>query len=501
MIFKKTQAFFKFLILSLLLSSCYYCADPSWKGDVAPCYNTKWIPPAPITEAETGMMAAEKCGPWDVAELLEMALRNNPDTRKAWEDARIAAYTWEASKAPMFPSIDFQESLQINKQNFGSRAIANIAGLTSAGGSAGTALASLGLAGGNTSTDTVTNGPGIGFNELLIRNLSASWLMIDFGGRLSSIESAHHALFSANWIHNREIQNVMLQVLMAYYSYINNKALIASTLVTLKDAEETLKSAELQFESGINTIVDVLQAKSSYVNIQLVLQQYYGQLEIAHGQLAKAIGLHANADFNVVDLPEDLPLEKISENVDELIAVARLERPDLASAQSYVQQKNYDVVTAYSAGMPTVTANAIYDVVRNIHESSLNSRFYSGMVTLNFPVFSGFLYMNQYRAAKESLESAYAVLQSTEAQVYLDVVTSYNTYKTAVETLTYAKELLNYTQKAFDGALASYQNGVGTILDVLNAQFNLANARTQVIQARTQWLVSLANISYATGTL
>lgn len=318
---------------------------------------------------------------------------------------------------------------------------------------------------------------------------------------MASIEAAREALFNADWTHNRQVQTVMLNVLTSYYQHLEAKALLAARELDLKEAKENLESAQEQFDAGVVTIVDVLQAKSSYVNIQFQMEQLRGQNITTLGKLATAMGMPANAHFEVAELPEDLQMEKVHKDIDELIATARAERPDLAAAEANWKAQEANARVAWSAGMPILTADGLMQNSNNITFCNSNSRYYSGSIILNVPIFSGFYYVNQTRSARAHAAAAYAEWKSQEDNALLEVVGSYADFTTAAQQIKFADENYFYAKQAYEAALANYRFGVNTILDVLSAEAALSNARAQRIQSRTFWIISLTNIAYATGTL
>lgn len=437
-----------------------------------------------------GEEEVQKKDPMKAVELIDIALRNNPDTRKTWADARAAAFGLEIAKAPLYPVLTYNQTLDLTAtlQN------------SSTGNDSVTDIATMN-GGASVSQTDITSGPNGQFDQLAIGTLSMTYLLLDFGGRMSAIESARQALYAANWLHNQRIQDVIHDVLTTLNDHLAAKALLVSAQTSLKEAQENLDLAQGQFDAGVKTIVDVLQAKSNLVNVQLNVEQISGDVKTTLGQLAKAIGLPANTEFRTQDLPDELKLDDLTQSLQELVDKAKIDRPDLASAEAFYLQKEADLWTAWSAGMPTLSVDAEIQKNKTIHSSTLNTTFLNGALMLNVPIFSGFLYVNQVRQARENIESAYAAMQSREAQILLDVVTAYYSYKTALETVRYSDEYLKYAQEAYEAAFASYQFGVGIFLDVLTAQNTLAQARARKIQARTQLLRALANIAYSTGAL
>jgi outer membrane protein TolC len=457
--------------------------------------------PTPEEEVEAEEEMLKDNQPWHVDNLIDVALRNNPDTRVTWQNARSAAFLWRASRSTLYPTVNLSEQLLFQKITGagigGGIGAANATGIVNTGDANNNIIVG---GGGTGSVSNATSSNSV-YNQWLITTISLSYLMLDFGGRMASIEAARQALFNADWTHNRQVQTVILNVLTFYYKHLEARALLSARALDLKEAKENMESAQEQFDAGVVTIVDVLQARSAYVNIQYQMEQLRGQTKTTLGQLATAMGMPANAQFEVVPLPEDLQVDKVHKDIDELIATAKSQRPDLAAAEANWKALEADVTVAWSAGMPTLMANSLMQNTDNINTSFQDSRYYSGSIILNVPIFSGFYYVNQTRSARANAAAAFAKWKSQEDNALLEVVISYADFSTAVQQIKFADENYTFASQAYEAALANYKFGVNTILDVLSAEAALSNARAQKIQSRTFWIISLTNIAYAIGTL
>jgi len=467
--------------------------DPCIDGTAACLREDKWEGPIIAEEALNVLdeFDPRECGPLGSAQLINLALQNNPTTYRTWADARAAAFNWKATQSQLYPTVSWQTQLQFEVQKFKEQGVEGIDG-TGAGGAGGGAgiISPTGF--------SVSSQP---YNQLVIHDLFINFLLLDFGGRAASIDAAAHALYVANWTHNRSLEDVVINVLRAYYTYLEQQGLYEAQKKNVEDARKTYESANAQYEAGVRSIVDMLQTRASYVNALSLLETTWGNLKTAMGGLAAAIGLPADYTFEVQLLPENLPIDEVKESIEDLMQLAKDARPDLAAAYAFYRQRQAELAVVRSNGLPTVTANVDYEWANNIHFPIQNSVFRTGTVSLNVPIFSGFLYVNQERQAKALIESAYAQMQITESNVYLDVITAYYALKTAAETVKYSTEFLSFAQKAYDATLAGYQAGVNSITDLLNSQLTLANARAQYIVSRSQWVTSLANLSYATGNI
>lgn len=516
----------------LLLDGC--CPwDPTKHGETAPCPEIYWTgkhdricPCTNDIDVDEDLKASEESMQREnveIVDLIDTALLNNPTTQVAWANARAAAYGVEIAKSALYPSVDLVEQLEYNYNDYddglppslaaAAAATKSTTGTTTGTGTTGTtttvasnssrALATTTTAVTTSTTTTVFGSTNIlpGAETDIISNISISYLLLDFGGRSANIEAAKQALYSSNWIYNRQVQQVLINVLEAYYNYTGTEALLTARYDDLKNSQANYDSALHQFEAGVKNRLDVLQAKSNLISIELAIVQLIGQKDVAYGALANALGFPSNAVFNIPKLAEEIGTDVIKENVDALVKLAWERRPDLAAAYAQHMQAKEEVIVARSAGMPTLSTFWNLQEFNDFNNPSFNNHTIQGSLVVSAPLFSGFLYMNQERQAKEFVRAACANLRNVQLNISQDVITSYFNFKTAVKSLVYAKENLENTEEAYKAAYSTYREGISTILDLLLAQQNLSDARAQVIQARTAWAIALSNISFAVGII
>lgn len=505
----KTGFIFKIFFLGLstlgVLQGCSFFSDPACMGDAPKSNNQPWQPPYKINREE--YYCEEELPediPVSVAELIDYGLRNNPQTKSTWNTARANAFTLYANYNTFYPHINATEEIELVKSHFNS-------GTGGAGlrGAAATNLVNGANAFNNVNNVNSTGGVGGGivagtgavYNQFLISDLSVSYIMLDFGGRQANVEAARQTLYSANWTHNRTLQTVILNILQAYYNYAAAQATVEAQRENLRDATKNLESAKGMYEAGVARLVDYLLARSNFVNAELLLEQAYNNANTTMGQLATAIGIPANKTFKVAPIPEHLPEVNIEKDMAVLLEEAKEFRPDLAASYANYLSALEQITIQYSSGLPVISAFGDYERINFIHDPINNGYVSSAGIAASAPLFDGFLARNLTKSARAQAAAAYATYKNNEDQAFLDVVTSYYSFKTAIETVRYSKEYLQYAQESYNVAYYGYREGVSTLLDLLTATGSLANARTSYIQSRTQYLTSIASIAYATGTL
>jgi outer membrane protein len=500
--------------MAIVLSGC--CEWPDLAPDPVCCNQTPpepsffWVPNqfcpmirCEMDEEDVGALAHKKL---EVVDLIDMALRNNPTTQVTWANARAAAFNVGMARSRLYPTVDLQETLIYQEFRLDDEVVMPAAAVAAAAEAdiqtnvlpAGlSALRQVSPAAGASTVGAL----GPGSNVILNSELAVSYLLLDFGGRCATIKAAREALYASDWLHNRQMQQVIVSVLRSYYSYQGLIDLLKARYSDLDNAKANLNAAQLLFDAGIKTKLDVLQAQSDLVNIELDIVNLQGQSQVTLGTLITNIGFPGNSSLDIAHLPEDVSLTHISENIDQLIATGLEQRPDLAAVYANHEQRRAEVTIARSAGLPTLSANFTADSNIYFQNPSFNNRIYTGSLALNIPLFSGFYYINQTRRAQELLRGVAAEIKGRELGVILDVITSYYDFKTAVESFNFSEKYLIYSQEAYEAALLSYRGGVGTILDLLSAQRTLANAKAKRVQARTNWLIALANVAFSTGIL
>ncbi len=395
-----------------------------------------------------------------LAQIVDIALANNPATRKAWLAAREAQANLGSAQSAWYPEIDLNAPLSRTQ---------------------------------NTSANSVSR------QTSFAPALSLSYLLFDFGGREATVEGARQTLIASDYLHNQAIQDVVLRVEEAYYNYLDSKALLSAQEATIKERQTQLDAANARHDAGVATIADVLQARTAFSQAELTRESIEGNLRTIEGSLATSMGLPATAHFNLGSLPLDVPSQQVSQHVEDLITQAVSTRPDLAAARAEGERARIHVRVVRAGYLPSLSLTS--SLGRSFYNGGFQATPYSAGVSLRFPLFTGGRNTYDVRAAELESQIAAENVRSVEQNVNLQVWTSYFTLQTATQRLGTARDLLASAQESADVAQSRYRAGVGSILDLLTAESALENARAQEVQARADWFVAVAQLAHDTGSL
>jgi outer membrane protein TolC len=464
------------LLGALAAAACTHAPLPRIDGAPAapPSSSEPWRAPrnAVPPEPRPGEGGAAVALPPDIAprgqalmlgDVVDVALRNNPQTQLSWAQARAGAATYGAASAVYLPTVDGSANAAYSQTTIGQ---------------------TLG---------------GVGTRRSITPAVNLSYLLFDFGGRSGSVAAARAAAVALDLIHNATLQGIALQVEGAYFSYQAQRALLGAAQLSVAEADTNLNSARQRNRAGVATIADVLQAETLLAQAQLDLETAQGNVQIARGALAVAMGLPANAPYDVAPVNDSIAVAFAAADVDTLINRALENRPDLAAARVQIQQAQAEVRVARSALFPSLSLGSSFS---HPYSSQRNASGYTFGVTLGvaIPIFNLARPYN-VMAARAQVDASAARASLLRTEVAQQVFTSYYQLRTAAQRTRTTDVLLASATRSEAAARARYRAGVGTILDLITAQTALASARAQQAQSRWIWSTALAQLSHDVGVL
>jgi outer membrane protein len=401
-----------------------------------------------------------------LGEAIDVALRNNPITRTSWLLTQAAAADVGSRRSAYYPAVE-----------------ADFSGLRQQQSSSGGSVTTLSTA--------------------YTPSANLTWLLLDLGGRGADVEEAKRRLWAANYGHDAVMNDLMLGVAQAYYSYQGARALLVAQDASLKQARENYAAAEERHRAGVATIADVLQARTVLSQQKLAYDQVSGQIQTFRGQLATTLGVPVNLPVDAADLPEDVREDASVASVDRLIAEAEKSRPELAAARARAQAAHAHVTSVRSSGLPTLSAAAFAG--RNFYDYAGETVPYTDSYSLGFllrvPVFTGLKTLYDTRSAEAQARAADAGAETYAQQVVFQVWNSYYGVQTAAQQVRASKDLLASAKESAEVARGRYREGVGSILDLLTAESALANALAQDVRSRAGFLLAVAQLAHDTGTV
>ena len=449
-----------------------------------------WTPPKSIKAMDLSDQPPDlpkQEEPYSLGELIDIALRNNVQTKITWAQARSAAATYGQSQSQFFPAF----SGSFSHTRFREATLTTI--------------------GSGSSSDTLDSGSvdaaPPAFNAVFDTYysqwgpvLSVSYLIYDFGTLRATSESARQALYNADWTHNDAILTLLQTIMTDYYNYLYQKQLLLADVANVETAQLTLDASQTGFNFGVRDISDVLQSKTQLLQNQTTWAAQQQNVETAYTTMLNDMGLPANMRLKTQNLPTDLPKNDIIPSIETLISVALQNRPDLLAAEANLRSKEQSLRAAKSQFLPQFNYNL--DLGKNYYNGGVHDQYnFTSVFSVSMPLFQGFFYRNAIKIAEANRKAAEEQVYQSELSMIQEITSDHYNVKIAFETLQFATAYLAAAEEQYVVALSQYKQGTNTILDVVSAQSSLVDARAQQASAIQQWYTSLANLAYATGLL
>jgi outer membrane protein TolC len=415
---------------------------------------------------------------YELAELIDIAQRTNPDTRIAWERAREAAIAGGMAEAAYAPMLSAKAA----------------AGFQHVSSPLPKTLAPEGF----TVADT----------QAFLPSLTLKWLLFDFGGKQAAADAARESLAAANFGFNATHERIVFGVTRAYYTLNAVQGRTDVARASLEQAQTLQAAAESRRARGLATLPEVLQAREQTARAAYELQEALAAETDARMALLEAMGVRPTAPLRVAGLAgRELPASTEA-TADKLADRALAQRPDLLARVAVVRAREAEVRKAQAEFYPRIVLAG--DLGQNIGRvrtdgipgwSRVNEPAYGAALAIELPLFDGGLRRDRVDAARAQHRIAEEELELARDQAVRQVVKAYEDFKVALSRREAAIALLTAAQESYAASIDSYRNGVATFVDVTNAQTALTKARTADTETRSNSFTVAAALAFSTGDL
>jgi outer membrane protein TolC len=219
-----------------------------------------------------------------IADLLKLAIDNRPEL-KQYEELRLAAKkAITVAAAPLLPQINFTGNLYaINNKAFGSSGSSGAAGMAGTGGT-----------GASGSAAAVTSSPSSsgGLSPIFVFGLRANWNFNNLGVRdYTNVQAARATARQSHLQATKELTDVIEQVRNSYLASLSSEKKIEEATNEVSSSYEALRLAQLRFQNGLGTNLDIIQAQRDYTQALIDKAQAIINYNIDQAQLLHDIGL------------------------------------------------------------------------------------------------------------------------------------------------------------------------------------------------------------------
>ncbi len=451
--------------LLLALTICGLTCISSGAADLPGAINRKVV--APNSSSPAGVTP----GALDLKEALRLAWKANPNLQISRLQALIAGEQVVRARSGLLPQINSQVSQTIydNPLKFQFK-----------GG---------GLGGGGGAAFPQTN------RNFWSSQTSVNQLLFDFWGTPSKYQAAilGHKASLLDTAQTRD--DVFLTVAQGYFKTLRAKKLVEVANQTVFDLKQHLKIAQDQYEFGVVTFNDVLQAKVSLADAEqnlIVAQTDYVNIRSA---LNKVLMLPVTAptvlkDENVVLTPWALS---------EATEAALGHRSDLKASADRIHQQEKTVTETRAQYFPKFYAQAGH--FYQVNDSLLHDNQWFAIFAMNWNIFSGLDTKAAVSQAKLKVEQLQEQHKDLNEQVRLDVQNAYLKVKETADRIKATETAVTQGAENLRLNEERYKESIGTATDVIDAETLVTRTRVNYWTAVYDHQMAKSQMLWAIGAI
>ena len=393
-----------------------------------------------------------------------LAIKNNPALTAAQFNAQAAAQQPIEARSALLPTV------------FGSA--------TGVGADPGSRLAAGAL-----------NNP-IVYNRLAA-GITVSQLITDFGRTRNLTAAARYNAQAQDQVTQSVDANIVLLTDRAYFAVLRAQSVLTVSQQTVNARQLVSDQVTELARNRLKSDLDVSFANVNLAQARIQLSAAQNDIKAAKAQLATALGMPQQQDFNLADQPMPGPVDATAARY---IQQAIQLRPELAQLRLQVNAAERTAQAEKDLSLPTLGAIGTAGYVP-AGDSQVPGHYGAAGVNLNIPILNGGLFKARRTEAELRLAAARKNVEDLQNRVTRDVETAWLDAQTAYEQVGLTAQLLTQAQRALDLAQGRYDLGLGSIVELSQAQLNLTAAQIANASAKYDYDAQNSFLSYQSGVL
>jgi outer membrane protein len=295
------------------------------------------------------------------------------------------------------------------------------------------------------------------------------------------------------------VNRVSMDVRLAFYDVLLNRAKIRVREQSVRVYEEELKSQRERFETGTVGSLNVSRAEVALANEQPELIDAQTRLQNSELRLGQLIGVDASGKPFSAQAAGQLQYAPKHPDISECLVYADASRPEIRARQIDVDIETRQLVLDRSASRPRVEAFAGYEAYSE-RDPAVGPEFNHGFIiglNATWHIFDGFATRGRLQATSARRDAALYALEAAKLSVASDVRSAFLDLQQADRVLQSETRNVQNADEALEIAKGNLGAGLGTQLDVLQAASDVTRTRTTRLGAIYLHNVALARLARA----
>jgi outer membrane protein TolC len=310
-----------------------------------------------------------------------------------------------------------------------------------------------------------------------------------------------------------QLMGILLDVEAAYWNLVAADVRIQAVSEALDAARENLRIATRRFEEGKEKRVIVSLASSAVTSRQADLVAARLQLVQTSDLLKRLLHdpelpLKEPTVLEAVELPVTTPIPVGPEVLQASMVAAMQHRPEVQQTDARLSQADVHERVADNGRLPQLdlaagyTLNGLRQKLDRAIDEEFTTNFYDWSVGMQFSVPIGNrARLSAYERSQLERSRALHERENTQQQILLEVSDAVRSLAAAEESVLATRAARQAAEQTLHDEQAFVEAGVALAKDLLDAQRDLADAKVREIQTMVSYMIGLAALERAKGTL
>ncbi len=320
----------------------------------------------------------------------------------------------------------------------------------------------------------------------------ADQLVWDFWRTQNLVKARKANLKSSEFDREGTREDVILNTKVAYYTALAQRRIVEAMEKMVVQNEKILEQTESFFKAGRKSKLDITKANVNLGNAKLNLITAKNSLETAKIDLARAMGIKGDFNYEFEDM---LEYKRVFVDPKEAINKALELNPQLKSLRAQEVATKAELSASKGAFFPTVFGRVAY---RFAGAGATGPNFIAG-AGIRLSIFQGFSNLSGLNESRANLERSQAKIESMEGEITSEVKQMYMDLKFAEESVEVTETSEMSAEENSELARERIRLGTGSEVELSEAQALLASTSANHIQAIYNYKIAVARLERAIG--
>ncbi|HKR53079.1 MAG TPA: TolC family protein [Chthoniobacterales bacterium] len=301
----------------------------------------------------------------------------------------------------------------------------------------------------------------------------------------SQVAIARLNIEKQDYLFQEVVNRVAMDVRVAFYELLLNRAKIRVREDSVRVLEEELKAQQERLKAGTVGGLNVERAQVALANERPELIDAQTQLKNSYLRLAELMGMNVTAGAPSFEAAGQLEYHQRYVDLNECLARADANRPEIKARQKDIEIEDKQYALDQSELRPHIGVFSAYEIY-NERDPEVGKEFNHGYlvgISGTWHVFDGFATKGRLQATRARRDAAVEALEAARRRIASEVRSVFFDLEQADRVLEAETKNVQTANDSLQIAKANLAAGLGTQLDILQAASDVTRTQTTRLSA------------------